>query len=261
MSKAQKVAVVGAGIGGLNAAIALIQRGFDVTVYEQADALGEIGAGIQLSPNAARVLMALGLDKEFEAIAFEPNRHVVRNWKSGSIVSATQMKGVFRPQYGAGYFGAHRADLHGVLQRAVPASAIRLNARCIGVTQSAERALILFADGSQAEADVIISPKFLTSGYEMAHTEYKISLGMALGLPAVASPQPSYVEAIECHGGGMVARTPREWIEALTCLADSPERRAAMGALAQQTVRERYATPVVARHYLDVLEHVSDRTA
>ena len=54
MSKVQKVAVVGAGIGGLNAAIALIQRGFDVTVYEQADALGEIGAGIQLSPNAAR---------------------------------------------------------------------------------------------------------------------------------------------------------------------------------------------------------------
>ncbi len=117
MSKVQKVAVVGAGIGGLNAAIALIQRGFDVTVYEQADALGEIGAGIQLSPNASRVLMALGLDKDFEAIAFEPNRHVVRNWKSGGIVSATQMKGVFRPQYGAGYFGAHRADLHAVLQR------------------------------------------------------------------------------------------------------------------------------------------------
>jgi salicylate hydroxylase len=156
MSKVQKVAVVGAGIGGLNAAIALIQRGFDVTVYEQADALGEIGAGIQLSPNASRVLMALGLDKDFEAIAFEPNRHVVRNWKSGSVVSATQMKGVFRPQYGAGYFGAHRADLHAVLQRAVPASAIRLNAKCIGVTQSAERAVILFADGSQAEADVVI---------------------------------------------------------------------------------------------------------
>jgi salicylate hydroxylase len=63
---------------------------------------------------------------------------------------------VFRPQYGAGYFGAHRADLHAVLQRAVPASAIRLNAKCIGVTQSAERALILFADGSKAEADVVI---------------------------------------------------------------------------------------------------------
>src|SRR5262245_7753965 len=125
MSKVQKVAVVGAGLGGLNAAIALRQRGFDVAVSEQADALGEIGAGIQLSPNASRVLIALGLDKAFEAIAFEPNRHVVRSWKTGSIVSATQMKGVFRAQYGAGYFGAHRADFHAVLERAVPAQCIQ----------------------------------------------------------------------------------------------------------------------------------------
>ena len=156
MSKVQKVAVVGAGLGGLNAAIALRQRGFDVTVYEQADRLGEIGAGIQLSPNASRVLIALGLDKAFEAIAFEPERHVVRNWKSGHIVSATQMRGVFRSQYGAGYFGAHRADLHAVLQRAVPAECIRLNARCTGVSQRADRAVLAFADGSTAEADVVI---------------------------------------------------------------------------------------------------------
>src|SRR4029077_17064196 len=142
MGKVQNVAVVGAGLGGLNAAIALRQRGFDVTVYEQADALGEIGAGIQLSPNASRVLATLGLDREFEAIAFEPDRHVVRNWKSGNIVSATAMRGVFRSQYGAGYFGAHRADLHAVLQRAVPAHSIRLNARCAGVTQSDRGALM-----------------------------------------------------------------------------------------------------------------------
>jgi salicylate hydroxylase len=156
MSKVQKVAVVGAGLGGLCAAIALIRRGFDVTVYEQADALGEIGAGIQISPNAARVLIALGLDQAFEAIAFEPNRHVVRNWKTGSIVSATQMKGVFRPQYGAGYFGAHRADFHAVLQRAVPQACIRLNAKCTGVSERADRAVLSFADGSEAEADVVI---------------------------------------------------------------------------------------------------------
>src|SRR5262245_16260955 len=156
MGKVQRVAVVGAGIGGLSAAIALIQRGFDVTVYEQADQMGEIGAGIQLSPNASRVLIALGLDRAFEAIAFEPDRHVVRNWKSGGIVSATQMKGVFRAQYGAGYFGAHRADLHAMLQRAAPGACIRLNARCTRVKQSVERAVILFADGSEAEADVVV---------------------------------------------------------------------------------------------------------
>src|SRR4051812_34368237 len=156
MGAVQEVAVVGAGLGGLTAAIALRQRGFKVTVYEQAPELGEIGAGIQISPNAARVLVGLGLDKAFEATAFEPNRHVVRNWKTGSIVSATQMKGVFRPQYGAGYFGAHRADFHGVLQHAVPDECIRLNARCTGVAQDADRARITFADGRTAEADVVV---------------------------------------------------------------------------------------------------------
>jgi salicylate hydroxylase len=156
MSKVQKVAVVGAGLGGLNAAIALRQRGLDVTVYEQSDVLGEIGAGIQLSPNAMRVLMALGLDREFEAIAFEPHRHVVRNWKTGSIVSATQMRGVFRPQYGAGYFGAHRADLHAVLQNALPAECIRLNARVTAVMQSPDRAVLTFADGQKAESDIVV---------------------------------------------------------------------------------------------------------
>jgi len=156
MSKVQKVAVVGAGLGGLNAAIALIQRGFDVTVYEQAPELGEIGAGIQLSPNASRVLIALGLDRAFEAIAFEPNRHVVRNWKTGSITSATQMKGVFRAQYGAGYFGAHRADFHAVLQAAVPRACIRLNAKCTAVSQLGDRAVLSFADGSSADADVVV---------------------------------------------------------------------------------------------------------
>src|SRR6185436_14998762 len=164
MVDVRTVAVVGAGLGGLTAAIALRQRGFDVTIYEQAPQLGEIGAGIQLSPNAMRVLMGLGLDKEFEAIAFEPNRHVVRNWKTGGVVSATQMKGVFRPQYGAGYFGAHRADFHGVLQRAVPAECIRLNARCTGIDQRADRAILRFADGGMAEADVVVGADGIRSG-------------------------------------------------------------------------------------------------
>jgi salicylate hydroxylase len=156
MSKVQNVAVIGAGLGGLCAAIALRQRGFDVSVYEQAREIGEIGAGIQLSPNASRVLIALGLDRDFEAIAFEPNRHVVRNWKSGNIVSATQMKGVFRPQYGAGYFGAHRADLHRLLQGALPANCVHTDARCTGVRQDSERVTVVFADGREARADVAI---------------------------------------------------------------------------------------------------------
>jgi salicylate hydroxylase len=157
MSEVRRVAVVGAGLGGLNAAIALRQRGFDVTLFEQADQLGEIGAGIQLSPNATRVLKALGLQQDFEAIAFEPNRHVVRSWKSGNIVSATQMKGVFEAQYGSGYFGAHRADFLNVLQRAVPSPCVQLGARCTGVKQLADRAILTFADGNEADSDIVVA--------------------------------------------------------------------------------------------------------
>jgi 2-polyprenyl-6-methoxyphenol hydroxylase-like FAD-dependent oxidoreductase len=168
MSELRRVAVVGAGLGGLAAAIALRQRGFEVTVYEQAFELGEIGAGIQLSPNAMRVLMALGLAEAFEAIAFEPNRHVVRSWKSGSIVSATQMAGVFRAQYGAGYFGAHRADFHDVLRRAVPASCIALGKRCTGVRQSPDRVVLSFADGSEAESEVVVAADGIHSAVRAA---------------------------------------------------------------------------------------------
>jgi glycosyltransferase involved in cell wall biosynthesis len=126
--------------------------------------------------------------------------------------------------------------------------------------QWAATRIVRFTDRTYAttllDGDVIISPKYLTNGYEMAHTEYKISLGMAVGLPAVASPQPSYVEAIS-PGGGIVAHTPREWLLALTCLAESSSKRAALGALAQQTVAERYTTPVVARQYLDLLTELT----
>jgi glycosyltransferase involved in cell wall biosynthesis len=100
-------------------------------------------------------------------------------------------------------------------------------------------------------SDVIVSPKRLVNGYELGHTEWKITLGMAAGLPALASPQRSYVEALE-GGGGIVADTAEDWQRALEALRD-PERRAALGSRARATVEERYSTPVVARRYGDFL--------
>jgi glycosyltransferase involved in cell wall biosynthesis len=102
------------------------------------------------------------------------------------------------------------------------------------------------------EADVIVSPKRLVNGYELGHTEWKITLGMAAGLPAVASPQQSYVEAIEHHGGGIVADGPAEWRAALERLRE-PGLRADLGRRARETVLERYSTPVVARQYAELL--------
>jgi glycosyltransferase involved in cell wall biosynthesis len=105
--------------------------------------------------------------------------------------------------------------------------------------------------------DVIISPKRLVNAYEVAHTEYKITLGMAVGLPAVASPQQSYREAIDARGGGVIAASTAEWREALERLVRDPGLRADLGERARLTVRERYATPVVARRYLEVIESVA----
>jgi glycosyltransferase involved in cell wall biosynthesis len=101
--------------------------------------------------------------------------------------------------------------------------------------------------------DVIIAPKRLVNGYELGHTEYKITLGMASGLPAVASPQQSYVEAISDRGGGTICDTESEWRDALERLVADASLRERLGTAARQTVLERYATPVTARLYLDLL--------
>jgi glycosyltransferase involved in cell wall biosynthesis len=99
-----------------------------------------------------------------------------------------------------------------------------------------------------SESDVIISPKRLVNAYEMGHTEYKITLGMAVGLPAVASRQRSYVEAISHRGGGILAESTEDWVAALTRLRDAG-LRSELGGLARATVQEHYATPVVAARY------------
>jgi glycosyltransferase involved in cell wall biosynthesis len=116
---------------------------------------------------------------------------------------------------------------------------------------------IRFSDAAYARtllaADIIVSPKRLVNAYEMGHTEYKITLGMAVGLPAIASPQPSYVEALAA-GGGIIADTAGEWRAALDRLVGDHALRASMGAVAHRTVRERYSTPVVAAKYLALLE-------
>lgn len=102
-------------------------------------------------------------------------------------------------------------------------------------------------------ADILLSPKYQECSYDMGHTEYKISPGMAMGLPVIASPQQSYVEALGAHGGGILARDGDEWRAALERLGRDAALRATMGALARRTVVERYSTSVVATTYHDLL--------
>jgi glycosyltransferase involved in cell wall biosynthesis len=105
-------------------------------------------------------------------------------------------------------------------------------------------------------SDVIISPKRLVNAYEMAHTEYKITLGMAVALPALASPQQSYCEAVDHRGGGIICKTTVDWMNAFERVRDA-STRAALGERAQQTVLDKYSTPVVAAQYLTLLRQLA----
>ena len=109
------ILVAGGGIGGLASALALAQRGHRVDVFEQAEAFGEIGAGVQLGPNATRRLQALGLTRALSAIAAQPEALIVRNAANGDQIGRLPLGAAMHQQYGAPYFCVHRADLHAML--------------------------------------------------------------------------------------------------------------------------------------------------
>jgi salicylate hydroxylase len=151
-----RVLVAGAGIGGLALAGLLQRRGFEVVVCEQSAELAEVGAGIQLSPNAVKVLRALGLDDDLRRVAFEPEAWTGWDWKSGKALYRTPVKGIYAERYGAPYFHVHRADLHGLLARCIAAPSLRLNARLASLHDEGDAVVAMLANGERLRADVVV---------------------------------------------------------------------------------------------------------
>ncbi len=153
------VAIAGAGIGGLIAALALLKRGINVDVYEQSPVLQEIGAGFQVSANGTRVLYHLDLGSEIEKISWTPSGKEIRIWNTGQTWPLFDLGTESVSRYGFPYMMFHRADLHQVLVeavRALKANAIHLNARVSGARNSDDGAIIDFEDGSQIKSDAVI---------------------------------------------------------------------------------------------------------
>jgi salicylate hydroxylase len=155
MPRAPRIAIIGGGIGGLAAALALERRGADVTVYEQAPVHSEIGAGLNLTPNAIKALRALGVEDKIEAIGSGSEFLLMRSWKSGRFISRSR-RGDFRKTFGAPNLTVHRADLLDVLRGALNTTEIRLGARCVAVEAGDRTAAAHFADASAVEADLVI---------------------------------------------------------------------------------------------------------
>jgi salicylate hydroxylase len=150
-----KVAVVGAGIAGLTTAAALARAGIPCQVHEQTAELGEVGAGIQLAPNATRLLRRLGSIRLAER-AVMPSAIEMRRWDDGGVLGTTLLGQACLDRYGAPYYTFHRADLHSCLRDLLPAGTVVLGRRCAGVRELPDGAELRFADGTTETADVVI---------------------------------------------------------------------------------------------------------
>ncbi|MEQ8167004.1 MAG: FAD-dependent monooxygenase, partial [Alphaproteobacteria bacterium] len=150
------VGIVGGGIGGAALAVSLLQLGFAVQLFERADRFGEVGAGIQMTPNAVKVIKALGLFDTLMAKGFLPNAVVGRNWKTGKENFRIPLKGSCETLYDAPYVHIHRADLHALFADTLPGDITHFNKLCTGVRQDESGATAVFADGTEFTADLIV---------------------------------------------------------------------------------------------------------
>src|SRR3954447_21875164 len=155
----KNIAIVGAGIGGLAAALALIRQGIGVDVYEQAPELKELGAGVQISSNGTRVLYALGLGEAAERLGVVVGGKEIRLWSTGQTWKLFDLGAISVERYGFPYMMFHRGDLHAVLLDAIRRErpdAIPLDCKCVGLTQNADSVTIGFDRGGPATAPVVI---------------------------------------------------------------------------------------------------------
>lgn len=151
-----KIAVAGSGIGGLAAAVSLRQAGFDVDVYEQAPELTTIGGGINMAPNAVRVLYGLGLRAGLEREGVRPLTHHQRRWDDGRTLACATVNPRAEDLYGAPHITIHRADLLQVIASGFPAERIHLGHRLAGFADSGDRVDAWFENGVRIAADVLI---------------------------------------------------------------------------------------------------------
>jgi salicylate hydroxylase len=158
-----RIAIIGGGIGGVALSGALRKFGVESHIFERAPAFGEIGAGIQMTPNAVKVLRALGLWSQLRDVSFLPQSIVGRDWRTAHVNFQTPLKDECPRLYGAEFFHTHRADLHRILATLVPPETVSLSKACVSVTQPADAAVAAFADGTTYDADVIVGADGLQS--------------------------------------------------------------------------------------------------
>jgi 2-polyprenyl-6-methoxyphenol hydroxylase-like FAD-dependent oxidoreductase len=157
----KKAIIIGGGIGGVTAAIALQQAGFDVTIFEQAEELREVGSGLPLWTNALRALYKLGLTDIVETIGESVTGGSISTWQ-GDILAELRAEDLLK-KLGVINIVVHRAELLAMLLKALGEDKVQLGARCVGFTQDAALVTARFADGREAAGDLLIGADGLHS--------------------------------------------------------------------------------------------------
>src|SRR4051812_16606885 len=156
MDRKTRIAVVGAGLGGMTAAGFLQRAGFPVTIYEQAPAFSRIGAGIILSANVMKVLRRLGLEQIVVEIGIKANCYVSRAWDTGDTMYRIDFDAESEARFGGPYANIHRGDLHAVLEKGVAPGSIAFNHRLVALDETRDAIRLVFENGVGADADIAI---------------------------------------------------------------------------------------------------------
>jgi salicylate hydroxylase len=152
-----KAVVVGGGIGGVTAAIALARKGVEVTVLEQAPVLAPVGASLQLGPNAVRLMQDLGLLPALRRVGSRPHAVELLRWKDGAVLHHAEHGAEAEARFGASQLDFFRPDLHRVLVESLPPGALRLGARVVGVDETADGAEVVVDGGARLSADLVVA--------------------------------------------------------------------------------------------------------
>jgi salicylate hydroxylase len=240
----QRIGIIGGGIGGVALAASLLRRGFEVRLFERAKGFGQVGAGIQMTPNAVKVMNSLGLLDKMLRAGFLPHALVGRNWRSARETFRTPLIDICQELYGAPFIHIHRADLHHILASCVPDTVPLFGVSCTGVRQEKDGAVATFSDGTEFEADLIVGADGVRSVVREAlfgaeaplftgHMCYRALVPVG-GVVDFVSPDSSfwlgpnshivtyYVRGGEAVNIVAVAET-REWVEESWNVASSKE--------------------------------------
>jgi salicylate hydroxylase len=158
------VAVIGGGIGGLTAALSLMKAGLDVHVYEQASSLGEVGAGIQISPNSSRILHRLGLAQALAKKGVRPLAVHQRRWDDGRTLLRTPLGEAMESTFGSPYYQMHRADVLDALARALPAERLHIGHRFTAFVDHGDYVEVEFENGARTRVEALVGADGIHSG-------------------------------------------------------------------------------------------------